>query len=48
MAQVIMLFVAVNVAAMFLLLVLSFAGSALALDWLEKLDAWIRRKEERR
>jgi hypothetical protein len=46
--EVVLMLVAVNLAALVVLVPLSFVGSALALDGLEKLDSWLRRKDERR
>ena len=40
--------VTVNVAALVVLIVLSFVGSVLALEGLEKLDLWMRRRDEKR
>ncbi|HUR57300.1 MAG TPA: hypothetical protein VM029_06300 [Opitutaceae bacterium] len=47
-ARVVGTIVAANVAAMFVLVALSFLGGAWALDGLEKLDVWLRRKGEDR
>jgi hypothetical protein len=46
--EVVSLLVAVNAAALVVLVILSFVGSALALDGLEKLDSWLRRRDHRR
>ena len=46
-AEVVTMLVAVNVAALLALVALSFIGSVLALEGLEKLDGWMRRKDER-
>ena len=47
-AEVVTLLVTVNVVALVALVPLSFIGSALALHGLEKLDVWLRRKDEKR
>ena len=47
-AEVVTMLAAVNGAAVIVMVVLSFVGSALALEGLEWLDGWIRRREERR
>jgi hypothetical protein len=47
-AEVVRMIVAVNAAAVPLLLVMSFIGSALALEGLDKLDTWMRRMDEKR
>ena len=46
-AEVVTMLVAVNAAALLALIALSFIGSVLALEGLEKLDLWMRRKDER-
>ena len=43
-----MMLVALNAAALVVLVPLSFIGSALALDGVARLDAWLRRRDERR
>ena len=48
MAEVVMMIAAVNAAAVLVLVPLSFIGSALALNGLEKLDLWMRRRDEKR
>jgi len=47
-AEVVRMIVAVNAAAVPLLLAMSFIGSALALEGLDKLDTWMRRTDEKR
>jgi hypothetical protein len=47
-AEVVTMIVTVNAAAVVLLIVLSFVGSALALEGLAKLDTWIRLREGKR
>jgi hypothetical protein len=46
--EVVLMVVVVNVAALVVLVPLSFVGAALALDGLAKLDSWLRRRDERR
>jgi hypothetical protein len=46
-AEVVTMIVAVNAAAVVVLVVLSFIGSMLALDGLAKLDEWMRRRDEK-
>jgi hypothetical protein len=46
-AKMVTLVVTVNVAAMFLVVILSFVGSVWALEWLEKLDTWLRREHDK-
>ena len=47
-AELITVVLAVYTAAVLLLFVLSFVGSALALNGLEKLDTWMRHKDHER
>ena len=47
-AEMVMMFLAVYVGALLLLVVMSFVSSALALECLEKVDTWMRRKDEER
>jgi hypothetical protein len=46
-AKVVTMLVTVNVVALVVLIALSFAGSVLALEGLEKLDLWMRRRDEK-
>src|SRR5687768_570629 len=46
--EVVIMIVAVNAGAMLLLVVMSFVGSALALEGLERLDTWMGRQDEKR
>ncbi len=46
-AEAMLILVAVNAAAVFVMVPLAFLGSALALDGLEKLDVWMRDRESR-
>jgi hypothetical protein len=46
-AEVVTMLLTINAAAVAVLVPLSFIASALALEGLEKLDGWMRRKEER-
>ena len=46
--EVVLLLVIVNAAALVVLVILSFIGSAFALNGLEKLDSWLSRREHRR
>ena len=47
-AEVVTMLVAVNAGALLALVALSFIGSVLALEGLEKLDLWMRRNDEQR
>ena len=48
MVEVVMKLAALNAAAAVVMVPLSFIGSALALNGLETLDLWMRRKDEKR
>jgi hypothetical protein len=47
-ARVVTQVVTINVAALVVLVVLSFVGGSLAMYGLERFDAWLRRRDEKR